>query len=119
MQGVIIKARFQRCFVFCREDATKLIKQYFLQLTQGCGSTQCNNADCANGRGCPMDPTEAATAALALAAKGNSNLCTKSAIVAVNHSSFRKTLATASVRPARTLSLSITEVHEPSGQLTR
>ena len=61
-----------------RENVRKLIQQYFLQLTQGCGRDACSNSACATGSGQPMSPTDAATRALALStshSKGQSKLC--------------------------------------------
>ena len=61
-----------------RENVRKLIQQYFLQLTQGCGHDACSNSACATGSGQPMSPTDAATRALALStshSKGQSKLC--------------------------------------------
>lgn len=55
-----------------------MIQQYFIQLTQGCGSEACSNTDCATGSGRPMNPTNAATRAVALStghSKGQSTLC--------------------------------------------
>lgn len=67
-----------RISIFCRENVRKLIQQYFIQLTQGCGSEACSNTDCATGSGRPMNPTNAATRAVALStghSKGQSTLC--------------------------------------------
>ena len=64
---------------FPRENyVRKLIQQYFVQLTKGCGHNACSNSNCANGNGHPMNPTDAAAKALALATshtKGESKLC--------------------------------------------
>lgn len=45
---------------------SQLIRKYFLQLTQGCGKKDCDNPDCATGRGESLSPDEAASKALLL-----------------------------------------------------
>lgn len=70
------------CLISVRENVRKLIQQYFVQLTQGCGDESCSNTDCASGSGHLMNPTDAATKALALAtsySKGQAKLCVKEA----------------------------------------
>ncbi|XP_024134815.1 ubiquitin-protein ligase E3A [Oryzias melastigma] len=58
-----------------RATAKKLIERYFLQLTEGCGNSNCTNEFCASFRGFePLDNNAAAAKALDLF-KANAKLC--------------------------------------------
>lgn len=118
--------------VLSREGVRKLIQEYFIQLTQGCGHHTCSNVNCATGRGHPMNPTEAATSALSLAtnhAKGQSKLCSEdpslknvSSATTSNpvhrQSSLVKFLAHISALKRNRVTLSVTDKF-PSDQITR
>ena len=76
--------------------------------------------------GRPMDPTEAAAAALALAAKGDSSSCVRTDVVTETESlchqvesSLLQKLANVSSTAKTTVTVSITANHSSSGQLTR
>ena len=113
-----------------REGVRKLIQEYFIQLTQGCGHHTCSNVNCATGRGEPMNPTEAASSALALAtnhAKGQSKLCsedssldnsTKNSNPVHREPSLVKSLAHVSAVKRNRVMVSVTENY-PSDQITR
>lgn len=63
------------CILFLYSDALSgLIRQFFNQLTEGCGSKSCNNPNCATGRGRAFSPDEAATRAVMLV-QTNGRLC--------------------------------------------
>ncbi len=51
---------------YCRKQKhlEDLIRTYFVQLTEGCGSSDCNNVNCATGSKSPMERSKAAAAAL-------------------------------------------------------
>ena len=122
----------------------KLIQQYFVQLTKGCGYDACSNSNCATGNGHPMNPTDAAAKALSLATshtKGQSKLCsadTKSLLqdtrvtqisrssayssqVSGDSTHFQKLSDTFAVKAKRkkTVTVSITDELPTSDQSTR
>ena len=116
----------------------KLIHQYFTQLTQGCGNEACINKDCATGSGHRMNPTDAATSALAFAtnhSKDKSKLCSKAGSISREiHTSltegtglsagvhrlsqFLATLTDYHAKKTK-ISVSVKDKYPPSGQLTR
>ena len=62
-------------FNFNSGAVKELIQKFFVQLTVGCGDRNCNNPDCATGRGKPFDPDDAASRAVVLVQNRNGQLC--------------------------------------------
>ena len=52
-----------------RAQYETLIRRCFVQLTEGCGNSECTNPNCATGSGCTMDQNQAAAKALTLVHK--------------------------------------------------
>lgn len=57
------------CVSFSRAQYEVLIRRCFIQLTEGCGNSECTNPNCATGSGRSMDQNQAAAKALTLVHK--------------------------------------------------
>ena len=55
----------------CRAQYETLIRRCFIQLTEGCGDSECTNQNCATGSGQSMDQNQAAAKALTLVHKSD------------------------------------------------
>lgn len=82
------------------------VKQYYAQLTEGCGRKVCSNPNCATGRGKPFENNQAAAIALAIAQrKRTAYLCPAATVdstgapssVSAPELSLRKSSATRNV----------------------